>query len=206
LAAIELDKVWNETVTTMSTSYGKTLELLDAGKKEEARDEYRGNFLQAVKKLHGEAATTYPQRFAAAKDWCTWVKDLYATSVKVDQLLAAQKAEEARPLLVSLRQAFYDLHEQTNTRSVNDLIHALRVEAAKEEPSAEKMRALRGELERAPASKASKAHAAEYAKARDAWAAKVEPILADGKVEAGEREALRAATEAFYRAYGMAFE
>jgi hypothetical protein len=206
LAAIELDKVWNASVTTMSESFVKTLDLMEAGKASEAREEYRPQFLQAVKKLYGEAATTYPLRFAAAKEWCVWQKNLYATAVKIDQFLAAGKVQEAKTSLLSLRQEFYDLHEQTNSRGVNDVIYLIHLEAMKAEPSVEKIQMLRGGLEFVPPSVASKADNAAYVKARDAWAAKLQPIVADGKVDASEREALRAATDAFYRAYGMAFE
>jgi hypothetical protein len=205
LAAQQLDQLWDGWMASLSTSYEKTMDCLAAAKPNEAREEFRTHFQPAIKKLFSEAADTYPVRFAKSKDWCTWTRNLLVLSTKTEKSLAGG-APDAAQSMASLREHFYKLHEETDTRSASDLIYALHVAAARDRPSVDELKSLRSALSKARPSARIKANPQAFAAAHQEWDGKVDAILKDGAIDSSELAALRAATDGFYRAFGMQFE
>ena len=190
----------------MAASHLKTLVFLEEGKIKEAMLEYRMRYLASVKKLYAEAGSTYPLRFSKAEHWCVWTKKLYVLSRRTEETLKAGDTKKATGLLEDLRGHFYALHKETKTFHCNDLLYQFRTEAAKKEPSAEKLRAMVKHLEKTEPSWIIKKKAKEYAEAKGRWKEAIAPLLEDGQIDSSEHASLRKATEAFYRAFGIQYE
>jgi len=193
-------------MVSLSASYEKTVELLDANKTQEARDEFRTRFVPTVKKLYTEAPKTYPTRFSKINDWCSWAKGLYTMSLSADKVLAGDDAAASKKMLVGLRAHFYGLHRETQTLGVNDWIYAFSLAVAEAKSAPEVLRGLRDKVEKAQLSVKAKGDAGAFNTAKAQWLGTVDPALKDGVIDATELRALRTATEKFYRAFGMQFE
>ena len=190
----------------MAASYLKTLVLLEDGKTEDATLEYRKGYLASIKKLYAEAGSTYPLRFSKAERWCVWTKKLYVLSRRTEEALKAGDTNKATGLLEDLRGHFYALHKETKTFHCNDLIYQFRDEAAKKEPSAEKLKVVVERLEKTEPSFIAKKKSKEYSEAKEKWKEAVAPLLEDGQVDPSEQASLRKASESFYRAFGIQYE
>jgi hypothetical protein len=206
LAAKKLDELWNGWMDRMAVSYLKTLVLLEDDKTEEATLEYRKGYLASVKKLYAEAGSTYPLRFSKAEHWCVWTKKLYVLSRRTEETLKTGDTKKATGLLEDLRGHFYALHKETKTFHCNDLIYQFRTEAAKKEPSTEKLRAMVKHLEKTEPSSIAKKKAKEYDEAKERWKEAIAPLLEDGQIDSSEHASLRKASEVFYRAFGIQYE
>jgi hypothetical protein len=206
VAAQQLDTMWDGWMVSLSASYAKTMELLDANKVREARDEYRMRFVPTVKKLYTEAPKTYPPRFAKINDWCSWAKGLYTMSLAGDKVLAGNDVAASKKTMEGLRAHFYALHRQAETLGVSDWIYAFRVATADAKPTADVLRGLRDKIDKAQLSVKAKVDVEAFRNARAEWLGKVDPILKDGTIDAAELTALRSATEKFYRGFGTLFE
>lgn len=190
----------------LSQSYERTLGLLDSRKQKEARLEFHDHFLFMVKRLYSEMATTCPEKFAKAKDWCKWARDLYTLTVKTHQALQTGSIKEAGAQLSRLRELFYTLHEETDTRLSNDFIYIFHKEAETAEPSPAKLKEIRGALEKSAPSRKAAGEALAFQKARARWAAQVDQALKDGEVSPSRIRSLRRATSDFHRSFGIQFE
>ena len=84
--------------------------------------------------------------------------------------------------------------------------HEIRQQALKEKPDAEKLRAIRKALDVVPPPTKALKNLDDYLKTKEGWAKKVDRIVADGAVDPSELDTLRAASTAFYRAYGRSFD
>lgn len=206
LTAKELDKLWDSWVTSLSDSYGRTLDLLESNKSKEAAKEFCNGFVKTIKKLYSEAAENYPARFSKGRDWGSWTRNLYILTRKCENALRETNTDEARTRLASLREHFYKLHEETGTSKSSDFIYAFRKAAWKDKPSIDELKALRDALEKAKPSNKASADEETFRKARAQWAGRIDPILEDGVIEPSELEPLRTATETFYRSFGLQFE
>ena len=82
MAAEQLDSLWIDWMDRLSSSYDKTLDLLDDGEVEAARLEFQSNFCSAVKAMYSECEKTYPARFEGIEDWCAWIKGLYTLAAQ----------------------------------------------------------------------------------------------------------------------------
>lgn len=198
--------MWDSQVSILNSSYLKTLELLSAGKTREAYQEFHVNFLQAAKKIYSEASEACPARFSKVENWSSWVKGLYVNSGKADKALADARIEEARKLLAALREAFFNLHKEAGIAQANDVVYAIRVEAAKENPSAEEIKSLSAKLAEAKPSSKSRTAAADFAGACGKFAEAANPLTADGRIEPAEIAPLRQAAEQLYKAFGVELE
>ena len=190
----------------MTASHLKTLELLNAGKLDEATAEYQQGYVASVKKLYSEAAKTYPLRFSKAEHWCVWTKKLYVISRQTEETLKARDSQKALKLLEEVRGHLYALHKETQTLRCNDLIYELRMEAAKSEPSREKLEEIAKLLDQAVLSEAAQKQSEKYADAKKTWQEAVTPLLADSRLETSERDTLRKASEAFHLAFGIQYQ
>jgi hypothetical protein len=206
LAAQQLDEMWDSQVSILNTSYPKTLELLSAGKAKEAYEEFHANFLQAVKKIYSEASTTYPARFSKIDDWCGWVKGLYVDSARADKALAVGQCEDASKSLAALREDFFKLHMKTGMLQVNDIAYAIRIEAVKDQPSADEIRNLSAKLADAKPSSKTRTTPAEFAGARGRFLQAVNSLVSGNKIESAEIKPLRDAADQLYKAFGIEFE
>ncbi len=206
MAAKELDTRWDAWIGALSGSYEKAMGLLESKDIKSAAAEFHTHFVPTIKKLYSEAASVYPTRFSKIDDWCAWTKQLYETSLKTEKAFQEGDTEKAAALLPSLREHFHALHSKTQTQRVNDAIYAFRAAAATAQPSADELKKLKEQLEKAPPSTKVAGDAEGFAKARTEWTSKIDAIFEDGKIDPGELDGLRAATESFYRAYGVQFE
>jgi hypothetical protein len=217
LAAKKLDDAWDGWAIALSQSHEKTLRLLEAGKKAEAHSEFREHFLATVREVYSEAAAVSPERFAKSKNWNAWLRHLYALSVTAEKALrisvlpsdippGTASRNEAIPTLEKLRDHFYQLRFETETRKSNDYLHAFHKETMNEHLETSELKALLAALENAVPSLKMKDNPEMYQKAKDDWAKRIDPILADNIVAPSEIEPLRSATRLFYRAYGMQIE
>ena len=193
-------------MSSLATSYLKTLVCLEDGKLNEATLEYRKGYLANVKKLYSEAAKTYPVRFSKAESWCVWTKKLYVLSRQTENVLNTWDSEKALKLLEELRKHFYALHKETETFHCNDLIYEFRTEATKSEPSKEQLERIMKQLEKAEPSYIARKKANEYTEAKNAWKKAITPLLDDGQIDSSEQDSFRKASEAFYRAFGIQYE
>lgn len=198
--------MWDSQVSILNSSYLKTRELLSAGKTKEAYEEFHVNFLQAVKKIYSEASATYPTRFNKVENWCSWVKELYVNSGKADKALANAQIEEAHKLLAALREEFFNLHKEAGIAQANDVVYAIRTEAAKDKPSAEEIKGLSAKLAEAKPSSKSRMAAADFTGACGKFMEAANPLVADGKIEPAEVAPLRNAAEQLYEAFGVELE
>jgi len=198
--------MWDSQVSILNASYLKTLELLSGRKTKDAYEEFHVNFNQAVKKIYSEAPNTYPTRFSGIGDWCSWVKGLYVNSGKADKALAAGKTEEAGKLLETLRQDFFRLHKETGTLQANDIAYAIRMEAAKDRPSADEIRSLSSKLAEAKPSSKTRTAAADFPAAQARFQQAVNPLVSDNKIEAVEIKPLREAADHLYKGFGVELE
>lgn len=218
MAAKKLNDAWDGWAVALSQSHEKTLRLLEAGKKAEAHSEFRERFLATVREVYSEAAVVSPERFSKSKNWNAWLRHLYALSVSADKALRAGLHPSNLPLegnaihdeatspLEKLRDHFYQLRFDTESRKSNDYLYAFHKEAMNEHPAASELRGLLTALEKAPPSLQMKDNREMYQKAKDDWARQIAAILADDIVAPSEIEPLRAATRLLYRAYGMQIE
>jgi soluble cytochrome b562 len=206
LAAKEINALWDRSMEDLSQSYERTLGLLDSKKKKEARLEFHDHFLVTVKRLYSEMATTSPEKFAKAKDWRKWARDLYTLTVKTHQALQTGSIKEAGVQLGRLRELFYTLHEESDTRLSNDFIYIFHKEAETREPSPARLKEIRGALEKSAPSRKAAAEALTFQKARAQWASQVDQALKDGEVSPSRIRGLRKAALDFYRSFGIQFE
>ena len=218
MAAKKLDDAWDGWAIALSQSHEKTLRLLEAGKKAEAHSEFRERFLVTVRGVYSEAAVVTPERFSKSKNWNAWLRHLYALSVTAEKALrtgvlpsempseSTASRDEAISALEKLRAHFYQLRLETETRESNDYLHAFHKETVKEHPAVSELKALFAALEKAVPSLKMKDNPEMYQKAKDDWAKRIDPILADNIVAPSEIGPLRAATRLFYRAYGIQIE
>ena len=193
-------------MVSLSGSYEKTSDFLEAGKGSEAREEFRVQFVPVVKKLYTEAPKTYPTRFAKFNDWCTWVRKLYVMSMTAEKTLAGGDLAASKKALAELRAHFYGLHRETETLKVNDWIYAFIVAANQDSPDTTELRKLCESVEKAQLSTRAKANAEAFNKAKTRWLAQVRGVLQDGAIAPAEVGTLRSASASFYRAFGMQFE
>lgn len=218
MAAKKLDDAWDGWAVALSQSHEKTLRLLDAGKEAEAQSEFRERFLATVREIYSEAAVVSPERFSKSKNWGAWLRHLYALSLSADKALRARLHpsnpphegnalhDEATSSLERLRDHFYQLRLDTETRNSSDYLYAFHKEAMKEHPAATQLKALFTALDTAPPSLKMKNHCETYDKAKDDWARRIAAILADDIVAPSEIDPLRSATHLLYRSYGMQIE
>lgn len=218
MAAKKLDDLWDGWATALSQSHEKTWRLLETGKRGEAHSEFRERFLVTVREIYSEAAVVSPERFSKSKSWNAWLRHLYALSVTTEKSLRGNPGASdispgttasrntAMSRLEKLRDHFYRLRLETETRKANDYIYAFHVETMKEDPEASELRALLAALEKAPPSLKMKDDPGMYQKAKDDWAKRINPIIADEIVAPSEIERLRSATRSFYRVYGVQIE
>ena len=218
MAAKNLDGLWDGWAIALSQSHDKTLRLLEAGKEAEAHSEFRERFLVTVKEIYSEAAVVSPERFSKSKNWSAWLRHLYALSVAAEKALraslhpsntlpeSAAPGDEAISPLEKLRDHFYQLRFDTETRKSNDYLYAFHKETMKEHPAASELKALLAAFEKAAPSLKTKDNPEGYQKAKGDWTKRIDPILADDRVAPSEIEPLRSATRFLYRAYGMQIE
>jgi hypothetical protein len=218
LAPTKLDDLWDGWAIALSQSHEKTLRLLEAGKNVEAHSEFRERFQVTVREIYGEAAVVSPERFSKSKNWSAWLRHLYALSVTAEKALRAPARpsdnheesialrDKAKSPLEKLRDHFYRLHLETESRKANDYLYAFYKEAMKEHPAVSELKALLVALEKAVSSLKMKDNREMYQKAKDDWTKRIGPILADNIVAPSEIKPLRSATGVFYRAYGMQIE
>jgi hypothetical protein len=206
LAAKQLDELWDGQVSILNPSYQKTLDALAVGKQKEASAEFHASFTPAVKKLFSEASQTYPERFKGVDDWCGWIKGLYNTTMKADKALAGGNVDQANALMLSLRESFYTLREQTKTLQTSDIVFALEIESQKANPDASQIKSLTERLAESKLSPKAQGSADDFLKAKSDYTTKVNPIVADQKIEGGELPELRSATQTLYKAYGTQLE
>lgn len=180
--------------------------MLSGGQTKEAYEEFHVNFLQAVKGIYSEASDTCPARFGAVGDWSGRMRELYVHAGKADKALAAGNAGEASKLLAALREDFFKLHREAGIMQVNDLVYALRMEAAKEQPSAQEIKSLLAKLAAAKPSSKSRKAATDFTEASNRFREAANPLLADNRIEPGEVQPLRQAAEPWYQAFGVEFE
>ncbi len=201
-----LNVMWDGWMASLSASYAKTTELLEANKLREASEEYRTHFVPVVKKLYTEASTTYPPRFSKISDWCSWARGLYTMSVSGEKVLAGGNAAACKRAMEGLRAHFHRLHRESDTLGISDWIYAFRLATAGDRPTAETLRGLRDKIEGSQLMVKAKVDIEAFRAARAEWLGKVDPILQDGRIDAAELAKLRDATERFYRGYGTLFE
>jgi len=219
LAATKLDELWDGWAETLSGSYVRTLQLQESGRTDEASVEFQERFFTEIKKVYSEAACTAPKRFVDSKDWSAWLRRVYALSVKTNKSLRAaanppegsseaitKAREDAANGLRALRSCFHVLHSDTKTLKSNDYIYGFYEEVMKETLEVGELKTLRAAMDKAELSVAAKADVEAYQKAKAEWAAEVDPIFSDERIDRSERDLLRTATEAFHRAYGERFE
>jgi len=219
LAATKLDELWDSWAKTLSDSYVRTLRLQESGQASEASVEFQEEFYTEIKKVYSEAACTAPKRFVDSKDWSAWLRRAYALSVKTNQSLRAAAGTSEGPSeaitkarndavngLRALRSCFHVLHLDTKTLKSNDYIYGFYEEVMKETPEAVELKALREAMDKAELSVVAKAGVEVYEKAKAEWAAKIDPLLADGAIQPSELESLRTLTASFCRAYGDQLE
>ncbi len=202
----------------LTQSHEKTLRLLETGKKAEAHSEFRERFLATVREIYSEAAVVSPERFSKSKSWNAWLRHLYALSVTAEKSLRAgfrpsnnpQKSTASRngatSTLEKLRDHFYRLRFEAQSRKANDYVYALHMETMKKDPAAPELQELLAALEKAAPSLKVKDNREIYEKAKSEWAERINPILTDDRVAPSEIEALRSAKRAFYLAYGVQIE
>ncbi len=219
LAAQQLDKLWgSKWAIALSRSHEKTLRLLEDEKAAEAHSEFRERFLVTVREIYSEAACASPARFSKSKNWNAWLRHLYALSVKAEKAVRVGALPDARhregtaardkaiSALKKLRAHFYKLGVESETLKSNDYLHAFHQETMEDKPDARKLEVLHAGLDKAVPSLKAKDSPEAYRKAREDWAERIAPILADDTVSPSEIASLRSATHAFYRAYGMQIE
>jgi hypothetical protein len=190
----------------MSAGHDTVLTLLDAKQQKAAQAVFAATVLPNAQNLLKLMPQTYPERFKGINDWCSWIKALEAQAVKADKALAGTDAAEADKAVAAVREQFCKLRQEIKKCNTGDVIALFRITAAKDKPAAADLQALRDAMEKASPSIKAKAEADAYAKARAAWAAKIDPILKDGTVDEKELAELRSATETFYRAFGAQYE
>lgn len=193
-------------MVTLSESYAKTIELVEAGKIDAAAKEYSENFSSTVKKMFSNTAKTYPLRFSKVDNWCEWMKDVYVKTRQAEDALAAGDKDKALAALAAIREHMNVLHVRAQALKSNDYIYALEQQAKKSQPDAAAMSRLAAGLAQAAPSAKAKAEAESYTGAKQAWEKGAGAALKDGKIEAGEIKRLRADTSRFYKAYGIQFE
>lgn len=218
LAATKLDELWDGWAKTLSDSHVRTRRLLEGGQASEASVEFQERFLTEIKKVYSEAACTAPKRFVNSKDWSAWLRRVYALSVKTNKSLRAaanplespeaitKARKDATNSLLALRKCFHVLHMDTKTLKSNDYIYGFYKEVMKETPEVCELKTLREAMDEGELSVAAKADAEAFQKAKAVWAAKTDPILADGRIQPPELDLVRTATAVFHRAYGERFE
>ena len=162
--------------------------------------------MPAVKKLFSEAAQTYPERFKGVDDWCGWIRGVYITTMKADKALAAGNADQANSLILSLRKSFYELRDQTKSLQANDIVFALEIESQKANPDASQIKSLTQKLAESKLSPKAQGSADDFVKAKSDYTTKVNPIVADQKIDGGKLPELRSATHTLYKAYGTQLE
>ena len=226
-----LDELWTGWIAGLTVSYEKTLCSVEAGKRNEACEEFHETFLTTVRCIYSEAAVTAPKRFAQSENWSAWLRHLYALSVKTGKSLRSNSDAPATPSSVGkesgeppdcdaaaksdsialrnldgLRTHFHRLHAETEALNVADRLHTFRECVKDAHPDATKLGILRKALIAATPSTKAKAEKTTFLAARDKWDEALRPILEDGAVDPAELTAVRAATDAFYRAFGVQFE
>ena len=120
MAAEKLDDLWDSWMGRLSSSYAKTLALLQEGQNEQASEEFGDGFCAIVKAVYAECERTYPARFKDIGDWCSWIRDFYSLTAKTQQTLRTGKETESLRDLISIRQHFYMLREKTKGLRPND--------------------------------------------------------------------------------------
>lgn len=198
--------MWDGWMTSLSESYAKTHDLLEDGKCSEATEEFKRHFTPHLKKLYSEAGETYPLRFARAKEWCVWTRNLYLLTRQTERSLGNNESKEALELLAALRKHLYDLHVETGNQKTNDYIYAFHRQAWETPPDTDALEAIGKALAKADLSDKAKTEPETYAKSREAWAAKTGKILENGKVSVFQRRNLRGAADKLYREYGIQFQ
>lgn len=193
-------------MTDLSASYGKTQALLEAKKLTEAREEYQMVFLPMVKQLYTETAQTYPTRFAKAQHWCDWVKNFYRTSVRLSKVIPGEDAAAIDRQISGIREQFYQLHLETDTRNAGDYGYAFRAALGNDKSTLEELKSLRAAAKTAQPPLKADGDKAAFEKARAEWLAAVDAALKDGMPQGAVREQLRQDTDQFYRAFGTQFE
>ena len=218
MAAQQLDKLWGRWAIVLSKSHEKTLCLLEDEKLAEAHSEFREHFLVTVREIYSEAACASPGRFSKSKHWDAWLRHLYALSARTEKMVRVGALPSTRPkegtdardeaifALKKLRAHFYKLRVESETRKSNDYLHAFHQETMKDKPNAIMLKVLRAGLDKAVSSLKAQDSPEAYRKAKDDWATRIAPILADDTVAPLEIAPLRSATHVFYRAYGMQIE
>jgi hypothetical protein len=193
-------------MAALSESYAKTCAFVEAGKVPEAAGELASNFAPKVEELFGLCEQTYPPRFSKVDDWCTWIKQLVALSRRAQKEMRNGSAPEAAKDLELLRRHFYTMHGEAARLASNDFIYAFRTMLAAPSPDVAKLTTVRDYLGKAAPSAKASADKAAFGAARKEWAAAVAPVLAKGTGDAETLKSARAATEKFYRDYGIQFE
>jgi len=212
LVADQLTTTWDATVGNLSTGYARTRIFLEAGDATNAVREFRTVCRVAVKKLYTEAATTYPPRYAKAGDWCAWMKELYVLAADIEKTLLAweggdaEAAKKAGEQLKALRVHFRTLREKTGQLAVNDYIFTFREEANRENPDLAALKTAKAAIDAAALCYHARTPPNPFKDAKDIWSTSINLILADDQLTPDELQPLRAATKAFYDAYGCHLE
>lgn len=198
-------------MTSLSTSYEKTLDLIETGKPAQASAEYRKGILLTVKRLYSEAGETYPLRFEKMENWCVWTRQLYILSVRIDKALRKTPtdkaaAKESNQLLADLRGHFYLLHKKTKTQNGNDIIYALDQTITKPQPSVQALQKLRDALETTPPPVKAEKKPEKFQEEIAAWTKQFDSTVKDNAIDPIELKTLQKITKTLYHSQGRVFE
>ena len=127
----------------MTKSYSATLDLLTLGQVEKASLQFKTGFLPTVLDMNAKAAKTYPTRFAKIDNWCAFVENVHARTVRADKELDAGKRDDARREIEAIRGLFYAMHKETKTTNSSDVIYGFRQMAGVAKPQAAHLDAFR---------------------------------------------------------------
>ena len=208
--------MWEGWSAALTQSYAKTHDLLAQHKTAEAAQEFNAGVGATVRQMYSETSVLAPQRYAALDpdQWSSWMRRLYIQTRQAEKALAqpdqaaAPAAKQADPAtsLTALREHFFALHEKTGKHEANDLIYAFYRQSLGGKPDAARLKQLADSLVQLPPPGKTPEQTARFEQAMKSWNARIEPILADGKITSDEAGQLRQAAGKLYRQYGIRLE
>jgi hypothetical protein len=213
LVADEFDKLWDDSITSLTFGYAATLESLQKDAPKDALGIFHTQCVPPALKIAEKMAGVYPKRFSKIEDWCSWASDLKTQTEEAEKLLTPLPKKDSKEWKAAVAQVekvrgeFCDLHEKSQTQTTSDFIYALREEIHKDKINVEALQKIRSALETAHGSTKAKANAEEYVNALARWDRIGQPVLKwKGNIPPSTLSRLRQTTDAFYAKFGADLE
>lgn len=197
----QIEKLWGQWTSSLTASYGLTLEHVKHRKLESAAEEFDSAFVPTVKILFTEAGAVGPARYQKMSGtWCPWSTKLYVLTRQTQDVLHQNDSKRAMEGLNALRDHFRRLREASDTRNVFDYAAALqqKLQARKTDDNA--IRALVDALNNAPVPGQGPADQDAARKARAEIVRTVQRTFdGEGKLKSGRLNSLRRSVRQFNR-------